>query len=73
MIKDALIKAIDFAKKNGIDAGITYISAPLYKLDVKATEYKSAEDRMSKIVDFVIKEVTSAGGVADFSEKSDKK
>ncbi len=69
LIRDALAKAMDFAKKSSIDASITYISAPSYKLDVKATEYKSAEDRMRKIVDFVIKAATAAGGSADFSEK----
>lgn len=69
VIKDALAKATDFAKKNSINAEITYIGAPLYQLNVKSSDYKSAEEKRDVIVNLIVKEMLSAGGTASFSEK----
>jgi len=69
LIKNVLVKAIEFAKSKNIDMDLLYLSAPSYKLDVRATDYKSAEDKRQLIVDLVVKEMKAAGGVAEFLAK----
>jgi len=68
VIKEVLKKAMDFAKKNKIDAEIAYIGAPSYKLVVKSTDYKDAQAKRDELVDFIVKEMGSKGS-AEFSEK----
>ncbi len=70
VIKGALEKALEFAKKKGIDATFTYVSAPKYKLDVTDTEYKGAGEKLQEVVDFVVEKINAAGGSAEFSEKN---
>ncbi len=69
IIKDALEKALEFAKKSNIEAAITYVSAPKYQLDVKEADYKAADEKMQKVVDFIVGKMESAGGTAEFSRK----
>ncbi|MFH0752479.1 MAG: translation initiation factor IF-2 subunit alpha [archaeon] len=69
VIRDILAKATEFAKKEGIDVVITYVSAPRYQLDVKEVSYKGADEKLLRVVDFIVKQMVAAGGSAEFSKK----
>lgn len=69
VIKEVLVRALDFAKREGIRVDITYIGAPLYKLDVRDVDYRSAESKKDRIVELIVKEMEAAGGTASFKEK----
>lgn len=69
LIKNVLAKAFELAKSKSIDMDILYLGAPSYKLDVRSTDYKSAEDKRQLIVDLVVKEMKASGGIAEFLAK----
>lgn len=69
LIKEVLSKAMDFAGKNKIDVSFVYLGAPLYQLTIKSVDYKEAENQREQLVAFIVKEMESAGGTAEFSEK----
>jgi len=55
-IKDVLKTSQDFAKKKEYDFNLVYISAPLYRVEVKAGDKKTASDNLKKLVSTLLKE-----------------
>ena len=56
-IKNALKKADDLGKKNEYKFTISYISAPKYRVDVFATDYKTAEEELEELTQAILEEV----------------
>lgn len=63
-IKDALAKAEKVDESGSIT--IHYIGAPKYRIDVKALDYKMAEDLMEKATKVAIDEIDKLGGEGSF-------
>jgi len=57
IIKQILLKALNFAKEKGINLTIKYGSAPLYTLKITSREYKKAEEDF-KIINSLIETET---------------
>ena len=62
VIKQALLKA--WTDKDMVE--IQYKGAPVYRIKVKALEYKEAEVTLREIADVAMKEVTQHGGTGVF-------
>ena len=48
---------------------ITYVGAPRYRIQVKADDYKDAEDILSKTAEKIIKEIKKLGGEGEFHRR----
>jgi len=68
-IKSALNAGEKLAKANKYNMSLTYISAPRYMLQLKAADYKTAEDAVSKVTEKIISELKKSGGNASFERK----
>ncbi len=55
-IKKVLKSSQDFAKKKKFDFNLVYISAPLYRVEVKAGDKKTASDELKELVTTLLKE-----------------
>ena len=55
IIKSSLKEALNLAKQKKYNVKISYISAPKYKIDVKAEEYKKADNIINEISNASIK------------------
>jgi len=55
-IKNVLKASQDFAKKKKFDFNLVYISAPLYRVEVKAGDKKTASDDLKELVGTLLKE-----------------
>ncbi len=62
-IRDALVKAM---KADGVAVKVQYIGAPRYRLVVRASDYKTAEEEIQKAAAKVLKHIESKGGVGKF-------
>ena len=69
IIKKAVLTAMEKAKKQSYKAEINYIGAPMYKLTIKAPEYKSAEKQMEEIANMMITAVEKSGGEGELIKK----
>ncbi|MFH1638310.1 MAG: translation initiation factor IF-2 subunit alpha [Candidatus Woesearchaeota archaeon] len=49
IIKEIIVGLEDFAKKKGYDFRMSYITAPLYRFELKAEDYKTAEEALKAI------------------------
>jgi translation initiation factor 2 subunit 1 len=56
-IKKVLKKAEDYGKKKEYKFTISYISAPKYRVDVFAMDYKTAEEELEELTNVILKEV----------------
>jgi translation initiation factor 2 subunit 1 len=68
LIKKALIAGLEAAGE--ADADITCIGSPKYRVVVKASEYKEAEEIMKVVASTAIDQLVSAGGVASLKRES---
>jgi len=62
-IRDALVKAV---KADGVAVKVQYIGAPRYRLVVRASDYKTAEEEIQKAAAKVLKHIESKGGAGKF-------
>ena len=62
-IRDALLKV---TKQDRVSVSVHYIGAPRYRLLVRANDYKTAEEEMTKAAQKVIKYIESHGGEGKF-------
>ncbi|MDR3206272.1 MAG: translation initiation factor IF-2 subunit alpha [Candidatus Methanoplasma sp.] len=67
-IKKALLAGIEAAGES--DAEITCVGSPKYRVLVKASEYKEAEEIMKDIASAAIEALVAAGGVASLKRES---
>lgn len=69
IIKDALIKGEDLAKKNNYDLKLRYIGAPNYEIEVSAANYKLAEEALKKVSDIIIENIKKEKGSGELVRK----
>lgn len=68
VIKEALVSAEEEGKKyDSVKISISTLGAPKYRLDVKAQNYKEAEEVLSKMVNTAISIIKKHGGVGVFT------
>ncbi len=65
VIKDTLIKAKNLSL-DGAKIDIFYVGAPKYKVVIKAQDYKTAEEALKKVTDFVLDYIKKNGGEGKF-------
>ncbi|RME54704.1 translation initiation factor IF-2 subunit alpha [Candidatus Woesearchaeota archaeon] len=68
-IKEALKECDKVASQEGVKASLIYLGAPNYKVIVKASDYKVAENALKKIVEAVLDKLNSLGGKGSFKKK----
>ncbi|MBI2667823.1 translation initiation factor IF-2 subunit alpha [Candidatus Woesearchaeota archaeon] len=68
IIKLSLKEALGLAKQKKYNVKISYISAPKYKIDVKAEEYKKADNIIKEISDAAIKLIEKNKGQGQLIE-----
>jgi translation initiation factor 2 subunit 1 len=68
-IRDALNAAREVTTEGEVE--ITYVGAPNYRVTVKATDYKTAEESMKTVVDKALGSIQKSGGSGTFS-RTDK-
>ncbi|MCK4884129.1 MAG: translation initiation factor IF-2 subunit alpha [Candidatus Diapherotrites archaeon] len=68
-IKQALsvIDGVDFGED--VDVELTYISAPKYKIDIMALDYKTAEKALKQATELVINKMVELSGAASFERQ----
>jgi translation initiation factor 2 subunit 1 len=62
LIKDALLSAKKTRKTKGTKVNFSVISAPIYRIEVLADDYKKAEETLKKMIDITISQLEQAGG-----------
>jgi len=65
-IRDALLKAL---KEDHSTVTIQYLGAPRYRIAVRASDYKTAEDEIQKAATRVLKYLEAHGGTGKFHRK----
>ena len=68
VIKEALKKISDIAKKNNYDIKISYVSAPNYNIKITAPDYKTAEKAMEETTSTAIKFIVSKNGFGEIKK-----
>ncbi|MBI5797647.1 translation initiation factor IF-2 subunit alpha [Candidatus Woesearchaeota archaeon] len=68
-IKKALHEGELYAKKHEINAHITYISAPKYRVEVFSTDYKTGEEELEEVCKVIVESVHKAKGTAEVLKK----
>ncbi len=63
LIKDALKAANKLRKSKGIATEFTYIGAPIYRLELEAKDYQSAEKHLAKITTKIESFISANGSV----------
>ncbi|MEM0372867.1 MAG: translation initiation factor IF-2 subunit alpha [archaeon] len=66
------IEAIKKSLAKAEGATIEYVSAPKYRLKVKAIDYETAEKKLKKIADAVVSEIKKLGGEGSFERKKEQ-
>jgi translation initiation factor 2 subunit 1 len=64
-VKEALIKAYEFAKK-GIFIEVSYVGSPRYRIRVRAPDYKIAEEILRKAGEAIVNKIKEFGGSGAF-------
>lgn len=73
VVKEALISAEEEGNKHrNVKVSIFTLGAPKYRLDVKAQNYKEAEEVLSKMVNVAIEVIKKYGGVGVFTRVKQK-
>ena len=68
-IKDALVKAKELAKDDNTEINIQYISAPKYRIQVRAMDYKAAEELIRDAANEAITHIKKHQGNGIFHRK----
>lgn len=68
-IKTALQEGEKYAKKNEIKLNINYISAPKYRVEVTATEYKIGEEELEEVNKVILEEMKKRKGFGEIVKK----
>ena len=68
-IKSSLLEVNKVEKDENIDINVQYISAPRYRLQVRAMDYKIAEDVLRRAADRAIKQIKVLNGKGEFHRK----
>ena len=68
IIKSSIKEALDFAKQKKYKVKLTYIGSPKYKIDVKAEDYKTAENILKEVSDITIKYLEKNKGQGQLAE-----
>ena len=69
VIKNAITKALAFAKTKKYAIDILYNGAPKYKLSVKASDYKTGEKQLEEVSDVLLSTLEKDGGEGDIAQK----
>ena len=65
-VREALLKAKGVRIPPGTDIKISVVSPPKYRIEVKASDYKEANDIMKKATETAIESIASSGGEGVF-------
>ncbi len=68
-VKEVLKAGEEYAKKNEIKMNVRYISAPKYEIEIKANDYKVAEDEMEKVIKVICEEMKKKKGIFEIVKK----
>ncbi|HII15523.1 MAG TPA: translation initiation factor IF-2 subunit alpha [Nanoarchaeota archaeon] len=68
-IRKALKAGETAIKENNYKGGITYNSAPHYRLEITTHDYKESEEAMEKVCNAIIAEIKKAGGSGSFKRE----
>jgi translation initiation factor 2 subunit 1 len=68
-VKKAIIEALKLVNTKKSEVDIAYLGAPIYKIEVKAPDYKIAEAEMEKIVSKIISSIEKSGGSGVYNKK----
>lgn len=66
LVKDAFLKAKKAEKAKDVNIQFSVITAPKYRLEVLAENYKQAEDIFQKVSHIVVADITEVGGQGSF-------
>lgn len=70
IIKKSLKKAQEFAKQKNYKFKILYLGSPNYELIINSKDYKTAEKILEDMNEFIVKEIKSQKGEAEWQKKS---
>jgi translation initiation factor 2 subunit 1 len=68
-IKNALLEARSISDDDNVEVKIQYVSAPKYRIQVRAMDYKMAEDIMRKAADKALDYIKQYNGAGAFHRK----
>jgi len=68
-IKNALMEVKNYKDDENVDVNVQYVSAPRYRLQVRAMDYKVAEDVLRKAADRAIDYIKKYDGQGKFQRK----
>lgn len=68
-VRDSLLKA---ESSEDADVVVQYIGAPRYRITVKSTDYKSAEEELEKAVERAVKHISKCGGTGTFHREESR-
>lgn len=68
-IKNALLEAKNLEKEENIDIKVQYVSAPRYRIQVRAMDYKMAEEVLRKAADKALDYLKKSNGSGTFHRK----
>ncbi len=68
-IKHALEEGEKFSKKQEIQTNIIYVSAPNYRIEITAPEYKIAERELEEVTTFILNEIKKKKAIAEVIRK----
>jgi translation initiation factor 2 subunit 1 len=63
-IRDALLKANEAKGTNAVE--IQYLGAPRYRIEVRALDYRAAEEQLKNAVDVALAQIKDSGGKGSF-------
>jgi translation initiation factor 2 subunit 1 len=64
IIKKTIKKIEDSSSKQNYDINLTYLGAPKYRITIKSSDYKKAEEVLKEIEDLAVKEISTSKGTA---------
>lgn len=68
-IRTAFVEAEKYMKKQDMKGNFIYISAPKYRIEVTATDYKTAEEQLEQVGKVLIDEMKRRKGIAELVRK----
>lgn len=68
-IKEAINSGLALINNKDCKTNVVYLGAPKYAIEVKASNYKIAENVLEKMVNQIIKKIEEFGGKGEFSKK----
>ena len=67
LIRKSFLETLKIKKPPGVKVSIYAVSAPKYRIEVSAENYKEAETTIKTAAEIAIKSITSAGGQGGFN------